>query len=119
LTESLSKLTNEDNYVKKVPVSAYFRAKQGEKAVLTFKDRFGRESSSSSKIDAVKSSGSVFLTSESLKKQIEKLGNMPFYISSFSSDIGEGLFLPVSVINEMRRACCDGLIKLKGARAKL
>ena len=119
LTEALSKLTNEDNYVKKVPVSAYFRAKQGEKAVLTFKDRFGRESSSSSKIDAVKSSGSVFLTSESLKKQIEKLGNTPFYISSFSSDIGEGLFLPVSVINEMRRACCDGLIKLKGARAKL
>lgn len=46
---------------------------------------------------------------ESVRRSLEKLGDTPFYLASLDTKIGDGLMLPASVLNAMRR---DGASKL-------
>lgn len=49
------------------------------------------------------------LTEEKVRKQMEKTGNTEFSFQTLSIDVGEGVFLPVQTLNELRR---EGLEKL-------
>ncbi|MFA6199892.1 MAG: U32 family peptidase [Bacteroidales bacterium] len=50
---------------------------------------------------------------ENLLKQIDKLGNSFFYLKNFTNTSTQKYFLPSSVINSLRRICCDKLIALR------
>lgn len=51
------------------------------------------------------------LTAEKAAERLKKTGGTPYYISSFSSDIGENLFIPAAELNALRRACFEELGK--------
>lgn len=46
-----------------------------------------------------------------VRKQLSRLGNTPFYLAECDTDgLEEGLFIPVSLLNELRREVVEGLI---------
>jgi len=47
------------------------------------------------------------ISKDSLEKQLLKTGNTPFEISNLSIDFEDGLFLPISIINNIRRNALD------------
>jgi len=49
------------------------------------------------------------LTLERLRAQAGRLGGTPFALGSFASDVEEGVMLPLSELNRMRRALVAGL----------
>ena len=51
------------------------------------------------------------VTEESLRARFEKTGTTPFVFESLKIYLDDGLFLPASQINELRRQALDGLIK--------
>lgn len=52
-------------------------------------------------------------TQESLTKSLKKLGSTIFIPNIIKCDIDDGLILPVSEINNMRRNACDNLLKTR------
>lgn len=53
------------------------------------------------------------LTRDRLKEQIEKLGQTAFYSLGVEIEIDDGITIPVSEINNVRRALTDGMAKTK------
>lgn len=59
------------------------------------------------------------LTKEGLKERLSKCGGTQFYADKIEIDLDEGLIVPASVINELRRKALEGLEeKLKSVKAK-
>ena len=56
------------------------------------------------------------LDEESARKNLEKCGGTPYYVQSFSADIDEGLMLPASTLNAMRREGIEKLNALRGVK---
>ena len=54
------------------------------------------------------------LDAESAQKNLEKTGGTPFFVRSFSADIADGLTLPASALNAMRREALDTLLAQRG-----
>ncbi|MGN0372906.1 MAG: DUF3656 domain-containing protein [Enterocloster sp.] len=52
------------------------------------------------------------MTEEKAVKQLNKTGGTPFYFEELRAEIGDGLFMPIQALNELRR---DGLDALKRA----
>lgn len=50
------------------------------------------------------------MTEEKAVKQLNKTGGTPFYFEELRAEIGDGLFMPIQALNELRR---DGLDALK------
>ena len=46
-------------------------------------------------------------------EQLSKLGDTPFYIDNSSFDIDEGIFIPISKMNELRRQAISKLIEIR------
>lgn len=55
------------------------------------------------------------MSAEYAKKCISKLGGTPFFLKDLSLDADEGLTLPASELNAMRRACAERLLEMRGA----
>ncbi|MEA4913590.1 MAG: DUF3656 domain-containing protein [Christensenella sp.] len=55
------------------------------------------------------------LDAESARKNLEKTGGTPFFVRSFAAEIADGLTLPASALNAMRREALDHLLDLRGA----
>ena len=54
------------------------------------------------------------LDEESAKKSLEKTGGTPFFVRSFTAKIAQGLTLPASALNALRRDALDALLSLRG-----
>ncbi len=52
---------------------------------------------------------------DAAKKSLEKMGGTPFFLRSFRAEIADGLMLPVSELNALRRAALEDLLCLRGA----
>lgn len=55
------------------------------------------------------------LDEQSARKSLEKCGGTPYFVGEFSAEIDQGLMLPASVLNGLRR---EGLEKLNVLRSK-
>ena len=53
------------------------------------------------------------LTEETLKARLSKLGGTPYFRADFSAELSDGLILPASEINALRREACELLGKDK------
>lgn len=51
------------------------------------------------------------MSEESLSARLSKLGGTPFYANEIKVNVGEGLILPASKINELRRLAVEELMK--------
>lgn len=58
------------------------------------------------------------LDAERAKQLCFKLGGTPFAAGRFTADIGEGLTLPASAVNELRRRAVEGLLELRSPKEK-
>lgn len=54
------------------------------------------------------------MTLESASRSLGKLGSTPFLLRKLTADIDDGLILPASSLNELRRAVCDEIISVRG-----
>lgn len=106
----LSQIRNEyKNEVQSEPVQMTLTIKAGERAKLCVSSRgmtacaFGGEPQTAL---------SVALSVEKAVSQLGKTGGTPFFADNISAEIGEGLTLPVSEINKMRREALEGLAEI-------
>ena len=83
------------------------------KAELNISDKDGRET-----LITAESSGTVPETAESrpadkaaIFKQLNKTGNTDFVFDKITIELDDGLFVPVSLLNELRRECLNNLKK--------
>lgn len=85
---------------KKIPVSLFLEARVHEPLTLTISLSGETLKETSGLVERAKS---VPTTIETLKRQIVKLGNTPFVASTVCIDADYDVFVPVSLLNELRR----------------
>ena len=49
------------------------------------------------------------MSKEKIETQLRKLGNTPYELRNLKIDLDDGISLPISVINQIRRECIDNL----------
>ena len=97
-----ARLTFSGNEIKKIPLCAKLTVKRNSKISLSIEnsicvtlDTFPEEAKSAS------------ITKKRLKTQLLKTGNTPYEFSNIDIDLDDGLFLPLSVLNDLRRRALD------------
>ena len=91
----------------KIPLWGWFRAAEGENITLTVslfrKDGNEVTVTAAGDCPARAKSVSAVLREEECIRRLSKTGDTPFYFETLECDIPEGLFLPVSALNALRR----------------
>ncbi|MBR3918227.1 MAG: U32 family peptidase [Clostridia bacterium] len=113
LRESLAVNIKTEN--KKCPVFMRFTGNTGEIPILEIFDTQGHSCATKGPQTLQKANNTPTSVDE-IKKQLSRLGDTPFYASEISADIDDNVFIPVSVLNSMRRDCIAGLIDLRKQR---
>ncbi|MDF2568038.1 MAG: family peptidase [Oscillospiraceae bacterium] len=89
-----------------------FRLKKGEKAQLCVTDSDGNQAVAMGSEPQQAISKST--TKESAQASLSKLGGTPFWLAKFDTDIDDGIMVPVSELNALRRECCDKILQIRG-----
>ncbi len=97
---------------KSVPVAFSFTAKAGQPLALTVRDAQGHEAS----VQGAVPEAAINRPADEARcrAQLEKTGDTPYYADQIDCTIGEGLAVPASAINALRR---DALAALSALRA--
>lgn len=95
---------------KKISVDAFFHAEIGKALSLVLSDKNGNTVTSTGPV--CEKSEKHPATSSDIKKQISKLGDTEFILDCFDANIDGNCFLPVKILNEIRRDAADKLKKL-------
>lgn len=95
---------------KKTPLSAEVYMSQKEPFQLVLQDPDGNKvmAASEKKAEAAKKHDTDRAI---IGKQLDRMGNTPFTIKEVSWNIEEGTFIPISIINEVRRQAVKQLVK--------
>ncbi|MCC0627850.1 MULTISPECIES: DUF3656 domain-containing protein [unclassified Clostridioides] len=105
----------------KTNISAKVSIKLGKKPVLSISDFCGNKSTVEGE-RIVEKAIKVALNKEKIEAQIQKLGNTPYKLKEIEIDLDEGVSMPISVLNQMRRDCIELLdeerIKIKDRKFK-
>ena len=109
--KNLAKLYEKET--QSVPIDIYFKAKRGEKVSLTLSDG---ELWITAEGDEPQDARTQSMTVDSVKKNLTKLGGTIYSCRDFSADIEDGLMLPISALNELRR---NAVAKLTDERVAL
>ena len=89
------------------PVNMYLNLEGNELSLTVYYDEyFG----SSDKVVIEKANNNP-TTLDSIKKQLSKLGNTPYYLDTLNVNFNEEWFIPVSILNNLRRAAILDLNK--------
>ncbi|MBR7073107.1 MAG: U32 family peptidase [Eubacterium sp.] len=95
-----------------IPLDMKFTCKANQPAVLTVKS--SKKSVTLTSCVPEKAINAP-LTEDGLRARLSKLGGTPYYLKEFSAELDDGLILPASVINEMRRSAVTKLGESKKA----
>jgi putative protease len=96
-------------YNRKIPVSAVAELKIGMNPVLVLQDDDGNQGKAT--VDyPVQPAVKKALTVEHISMQLNKLGSTPFEITDLRLDCSDGIFLPISILNQLRREAAQDLI---------
>ena len=98
--------------VRKISVDAQITAKIGDALTLTLTDVEGNSATAQTNFICERAKNRP-LTSETLAKQIGRLGNSIFALGKISADIDADLMVPVSELNDVRRKVVDELETLR------
>ena len=96
----------------RVDLRCFFEAKRERPVQLTFKDKEGHEAKALSGFvpeDAINRA----TTEDMILAQLDKTGGTPYKIKDFSFDIAEGISIPMSEINLLRRNALETLTQLR------
>lgn len=86
----------------RVGLTMTFKGRKDYPAVLTLEDSMGRCCTSQSE-QAVQQAVNAPTTQTKIQEQLSKLGGTPYYIEQLHLDCDPDIFLPVSVLNSLRR----------------
>ncbi|MEN6351293.1 MAG: DUF3656 domain-containing protein [Syntrophomonas sp.] len=100
----------EDNQQIAVDVEAYLY--EGERLKLVFVDERGQKGEAESRSLSI-SAEKHPLDEKSIREKVDKLGNTPFKMRSFSLYSSGNLIIPFSEINDTRRRACEELVSLR------
>ena len=94
---------------RKTPVEMYARIRAGQPAQIAARDTFGHMASVEGPVPekAVR----VALTPEKLRDQLSRTGGTPFQCSQVMAQVEDGLSLPLSALNGLRRQVLEELGK--------
>lgn len=93
--------------MRRVPIKFFAMIKAGEKSKFAVEDDKGNKVLKDGPVPQTAANQS--LSKQSIYDQFYKTGGTPYLCSDVSAAVEEGLFLPVSVLNEMRRMLLDAL----------
>ena len=96
-----------DKITRKIPLDMSFSMKKDE-AITLSADNYGI----SIKGEVAEAAKTAPLDRESVLRSLSKLGSTPYELRDFHADIDNGLMLPVSKLNALRRSLTDELQKL-------
>jgi putative protease len=96
-----------DKITRKIPLDMSFSMKRDE-AITLSADNYGI----SIRGDVAEEAKTAPLDRESVLRSLSKLGSTPYELRDFHADIDDGLMLPVSKLNALRRSLTDELQKL-------
>jgi putative protease len=111
-TKEIKELGKEMLEPRLLPISVIVNASVGNKLEVIFKDNRGNEGKAYSQIDIEEASSSP-ATNEKVLKNINKMDTHPYYLDSSNINLEGNLFIPVSVLNEVRRNALDLLDKAR------
>lgn len=96
----------------KIPCKAIISGSLSQPLELIFEDRAGNQGKAISSI-FLQTARNRPLTTEVLREQLGRLGNTPFRLSEIINQLGDGLMLPLSELNELRRQAISSLTEKK------
>ncbi|MGI6537981.1 MAG: DUF3656 domain-containing U32 family peptidase [Caldicoprobacterales bacterium] len=116
-TSSVSQLKKaaeffQDIYGRKMLITAEAVLHIGERPKLIFRDDKGLEGRSEGDFQ-VQFAVNKALTRETVEKQLGRLGDTPFELKELELDWDAQVFLPVSVLNQLRRDAAEELMKAR------
>ncbi|MCC0631810.1 U32 family peptidase [Clostridioides sp. ZZV15-6388] len=121
LMDKVQSTFQQDKELIKTNISAKVSIKLGEKPVLSISDFCGNKAVVEGEKVAEKAI-KVALSEEKIETQIQKLGNTPYKLKDIEIDLDEGVSMPISILNQMRRDCIELLdeerIKIKDRKFK-
>lgn len=106
--KELSHLYDNENPL--VPIDIEFICKANRKAELTAR-ALGKEATVVGTVP--ETAINKPMTEESVETRLAKFGNTQFYLNNITIDLDDGLILPASVINSMRRKAVEILSEVK------
>ena len=97
---------------RRVPLTMHFEMQAGSPCALTVAagNRTARVQG-----DVPQAALTAPMSTDAVKEKLGRLGGTPYELTSFTAEIGEGLMLPVSRLNAMRREALAALSKAKAA----
>lgn len=99
--------------LRRVPVKFFAIIKAGEASRFAVEDVQGRKAVKNGPVP--QKADTQGITQKSLYDQLYKTGGTPYICADVESIVEEGLFLPSSLINEMRRVLLEELTELRKA----
>lgn len=99
-----------NRYNRKILISAHASIRLGETPVLVFRDEKGIESSAVVEFQ-VQSAMNRALNENTIREQLSRLGDTPFELASLDLELDANVFVPVSVLNQLRRDAVNSLIE--------
>ena len=109
--KGLARLYDRENPL--VPVEMDFSARQGEPICLTVTDREGRSVSACGEPPQLALNKPT--TAERAEQNLTKTGGTPFEVTAIRCRLEEGLMIPASELNRVRREALDQLAALRSA----
>ena len=110
LLDRVRKTYEEDKEYVKIPLKAKLEITLGKPVKLQIEDIDGNIVESIGDKEAEKAL-KVAIDKEKAEKQISKMGDTPFRLDKFDCKIGEGLSIPISELNNIRRKAIEELCK--------
>jgi len=100
-------LTPFDKITRKLPVSLSVTLTKDSPASLTLTVRDGRSVTVAGEVPQIAKNAPM--SGESVLRSVTKLGATPYVATEMSAEVEDGLMLPVSSLNALRRAASDAL----------
>lgn len=97
----------------RIKVDFSMKIKSGENLSLTAVDEDGNRSSAQGQ--KPEAAGNSPVNAEIVAQKLSKTGGTPYYAGNIDIDADEGLFVPVSKINELRRSVLEDINAKRGA----
>ena len=97
-----------DAVARRVKLDVAVKARVGEALEVTGRDETGRTATATGKV--LEKAHKFPATADSIREQIDRLGDTPFELGEFTVDEADGPMVPKSLLNELRRSVCESLI---------
>ena len=105
--------TYENGENRKEPVRLYALIQEGEPAQVAAEDDLGHVARVEGPVP--EAARNVPLTREKVEGQLQRTGGTPYACEKATAKVGEGLSLPLSALNDLRRRCLEELSKQRQA----